>query len=99
MFGDSSAALLQGVIGTRLAALYWGIPFDPITLLYSFTDGLHLGFVSMGLIIASFIGSLENFGAIQTFINLPIFFLSGALFLSLALELLSGYKLLQHLIL
>jgi ABC-2 type transport system permease protein len=25
-------------------------------------------------------GSLESFGAIQTFINLPLFFLSGALF-------------------
>jgi ABC-2 type transport system permease protein len=38
------------------------------------------GLVSIGLIIASFMGSLESFGAIQTFINLPIFFLSGALF-------------------
>jgi ABC-2 type transport system permease protein len=38
------------------------------------------GLVSLGLIIASFIGSLENFGAIQTFVNLPLFFLSGALF-------------------
>jgi ABC-2 type transport system permease protein len=38
------------------------------------------GLVSLGLVLASFMGSLENFGAIQTFINLPLFFLSGALF-------------------
>jgi ABC-2 type transport system permease protein len=38
------------------------------------------GLVSIGLTIASFIGTLESFGAIQTFINLPLFFLSGALF-------------------
>ena len=38
------------------------------------------GLVSVGLVIASFMGSLENFGAIQSFINLPLFFLSGALF-------------------
>ena len=38
------------------------------------------GIVSIGLTIASFMGSLESFGAIQTFINLPLFFLSGALF-------------------
>jgi ABC-2 type transport system permease protein len=39
-----------------------------------------VGLVSVGLIIASFMGSLESFGAIQSFINLPLFFLSGALF-------------------
>jgi ABC-2 type transport system permease protein len=38
------------------------------------------GLVSIGLTIASFMGSLESFGAIQSFINLPLFFLSGALF-------------------
>jgi ABC-2 type transport system permease protein len=38
------------------------------------------GLVSIGLVIASFMGNLEGFGAIQTFVNLPLFFLSGALF-------------------
>ena len=46
----------------------------PVMLLITF------GLVSIGLTIASFIGSLESFGAIQSFINLPLFFLSGALF-------------------
>jgi ABC-2 type transport system permease protein len=38
------------------------------------------GLVSVGLTIASYIENLESFGAIQSFINLPLFFLSGALF-------------------
>ncbi len=81
MFGDSTAALLQGVIVFAFGFIL-GIRFDPITLLAALPIMLliTLGLVSVGLIIASFIGSLENFGAIQTFINLPLFFLSGALF-------------------
>lgn len=81
MLGDSTAAILQGVIVFAFGFLL-GIPFDPLTLLAALPIMLLItvGLVSVGLIIASFMGSLENFGAIQTFINLPIFFLSGALF-------------------
>lgn len=81
MFGDSTAALLQGVI-VFVFGFILGIPFEPVTLLAALPVMLLItfGLVSIGLIIASFIGSLENFGAIQTFINLPLFFLSGALF-------------------
>ncbi len=81
MFGDSTDAIIQGVIVFGIA-LALGIRFSltaflislPIMLLITF------GLVSVGLIIASFMGSLESFGAIQSFINLPLFFLSGALF-------------------
>ena len=38
------------------------------------------GLVSIGLTVASFMESLESYGVIQSFINLPLFFLSGALF-------------------
>jgi len=81
MFGDSTAAMLQGVIVFMFGFLI-GIPFDPLTIFVALPIMLLItfGLVSIGLIIASFMGSLENFGAIQTFINLPIFFLSGALF-------------------
>jgi ABC-2 type transport system permease protein len=81
MFGDSTAAMLQGVIVFAFGFLL-GIPFEPLTILPALPVMLliTIGLVSVGLIIASFIGSLENFGAIQTFINLPLFFLSGALF-------------------
>ena len=81
MFGDSTAALFQGIIVFAFGFIL-GIPFDPITLLAALPVMLLItvGLVSVGLILASFMGSLENFGAIQTFINLPLFFLSGALF-------------------
>jgi ABC-2 type transport system permease protein len=81
MFGDSTDAMIQGVIVFGIA-LALGIQFSltafllclPLMLLIT------IGLVSVGLIIASFMGSLESFGAIQSFINLPLFFLSGALF-------------------
>jgi ABC-2 type transport system permease protein len=81
MLGDSTAALLQGVIVFAFGFLL-GIPFNPLTLLAALPVMLLItfGLVSLGLILASFMGSLENFGAIQTFINLPLFFTSGALF-------------------
>jgi ABC-2 type transport system permease protein len=81
MLGDSSASLLQGII-VFVFGFILGIPFNPLTLFAALPIMLLLtfGLVSVGLILASFMGSLENFGAIQTFINLPLFFLSGALF-------------------
>jgi ABC-2 type transport system permease protein len=81
MFGDSSDALIQGLIVFAIGALL-GVGVSPAGFLLSLPIMLLItfGLVSVGLIIASFMGSLESFGAIQTFINLPIFFLSGALF-------------------
>lgn len=81
MFGDSTDALIQGVIVFVFGALL-GITFNPITFLVCLPIMLLItfGLVSIGLTIASFMGSLESFGAIQTFITLPLFFLSGALF-------------------
>jgi ABC-2 type transport system permease protein len=81
MLGGSTDAVIQGSfvflfsflvaihvsIGTFLISL-------PIMLLITF------GMVSVGLTIASLMESLESFGVIQTFVNLPLFFLSGALF-------------------
>ncbi len=81
MFGDSTDALIQGLIVFGLGALI-GISIDPLAFLVCIPIMLLItfGLVSIGLIIASFMGSLESFGAVQTFINLPLFFLSGALF-------------------
>jgi len=81
MVGDSTDALIQGVIVIFLGLLL-GIGLDPITFLACLPVMLLItfGLVSIGLTIASFMGSLESFGAIQSFINLPLFFLSGALF-------------------
>jgi ABC-2 type transport system permease protein len=81
MFGDSTDALIQGIIVFALGLLI-GISVDPLSFLLCIPLMLLItfGLVSIGLIIASLMGSLESFGAIQTFINLPLFFLSGALF-------------------
>jgi len=81
MVGDSTDALIQGIIVLFLG-LVLGIQIDIVTFLACLPVMLLItfGLVSIGLTIASFMGSLESFGAIQSFINLPLFFLSGALF-------------------
>jgi len=81
MVGDSIDAFLQGII-VFVIGLAIGIPLNPITLLYvlPILMLISFGLVSIGLTIASFMSNLEGFGAIQTFVNLPLFFLSGALF-------------------
>ncbi len=81
MVGDSTDALIQGVI-VLILGLALGINIDLVTFLACLPVMLLVtfGLVSIGLTIASFMGSLESFGAIQSFINLPLFFLSGALF-------------------
>lgn len=81
MLGDSTDALIQGVIVLGLG-LVLGVSVNPVAFLMCLPVMLliTLGLVSVGLTIASFMGSLESFGAIQSFINLPLFFLSGALF-------------------
>jgi len=81
MLGDSTDAVIQGVIVFALGLLI-GVKLDiimffqilPVMLLITF------GIVSIGLIIAFLIESLESFGVVQSFINMPLFFLSGALF-------------------
>lgn len=81
MVGDSISALIQGVIVLALGLLL-GISISSVAFLTALPVMLLItfGLVSIGLIVASFMGSLESFGAIQSFINLPLFFLSGALF-------------------
>jgi ABC-2 type transport system permease protein len=81
MIGDSTDAVIQGVIVFALGIVL-GLGVDPLTFLAALPVMLLItfGLVSIGLIIASFMGSLESFGAIQSFINLPLFFTSGALF-------------------
>ena len=81
MLGGSTDAVIQGTF-VFLYSFVVGISLDvrgfilslPVMLLITF------GMVSVGLILASLMESLEGYGVIQTFVNLPLFFLSGALF-------------------
>lgn len=81
MLGDSTDALIQGIIVLIVGAVV-GITSNfigligalPVMVLITF------GFVGLGVVIASFIRNLESYGVIATLVNLPLFFLSGALF-------------------
>jgi ABC-2 type transport system permease protein len=81
MLGVSTNAMIQGLIVLGLGFLI-GVPLSiyiiglviPVMLIIT------VGMVCIGLAIASFMDSLESFGTIVTFVNLPMFFLSGALF-------------------
>jgi len=81
MLGDSTDAVIQGSF-VLLYSFVVGIDMDIKTFLLSLPLMMLItfGLVSVGLTLASFMESLESFGVIQTFVNLPLFFLSGALF-------------------
>lgn len=81
MLGDSTDALIQGIIVLLFGTLL-GILENPISLLQLLPIMVLItfGFVSLGLTIASFIQNLESYGVVVSFVNLPLFFLSGALF-------------------
>jgi ABC-2 type transport system permease protein len=81
MLGIGTAALFQGLIVIVLGVII-GVPLTfiefgsaiPVMILVT------IGLTCLGLIIASLMTSLESFGTIVTFVNLPMFFFSGALF-------------------
>jgi ABC-2 type transport system permease protein len=81
MLGNSTDAIIQGVI-TFLLGFIIQVPLNlllfalalPLMIMITF------GLVCIGLAIASSMGSLESFGVIQSFVTLPLFFTSGALF-------------------
>jgi ABC-2 type transport system permease protein len=81
MLGDSTDAVIQGIIVSVLGLLL-GITLTPLIFLEALPVMILItfGLVGVGLTVASFIESLESFGVIQSFINLPLFFLSGAIF-------------------
>lgn len=81
MLGTSTDSMIQGIVVFALGFLI-GIKITlpmfivvlPLMLIIT------LGLVCIGLTLASFMSSLESYGTIVTFVNLPMFFLSGALF-------------------
>jgi ABC-2 type transport system permease protein len=81
MFGVGTAAIIQGLIVIILGFLI-GVPLTlySISLVIPLMIIITIGLTCIGLIIASIMTSLESFGTIVTFVNLPMFFLSGALF-------------------
>ncbi len=80
VLGGVTDAVLQATIIMILAPLF-GISFGlQFLLIYVFLFILIVGLVSIGLTIGSMMESPEGFGLIVSFVNFPLFFLSGALF-------------------
>jgi ABC-2 type transport system permease protein len=81
MFGGMTDALLQAYI-LLFIGIFLHIPFTMKSVFLSMIILFILaaGLVSIGLIIGSFMESLEGFGIISSFIIYPLFLLSGALY-------------------
>jgi len=85
-FGGTTTAMIQGMIMFFLAILLgvnftsefgFGIGFV-IAIVFMFLIGL--SFVSLGIAFASKIESMEGFQMVMSFLIMPMFFLSGALY-------------------
>ncbi len=81
MLGVGTGCIFQGIIVLALGFVI-GVPLGIVSLGEAFVMMLliAIGLVCIGLIIASLMTSLESFGTIATFVNMPMFFFSGALF-------------------
>ncbi|MDI6644938.1 MAG: ABC transporter permease [Methanobacteriaceae archaeon] len=79
--GISTASLIQGVILLLLSFIV-GIQMTLICFVVStiLIVMISMGLAGLGLLIASFTDSMEGFNLILSFIVLPMFLLSGALF-------------------
>lgn len=79
--GGATNALIQGIT-LLLLSVFVGITLSPIQIILVIPLMLiiSLGFDGFGLFFASVIESYEGFQTIMSFIIMPTFFLSGALF-------------------
>ncbi len=79
--GISTAAIIQAAILLILSFIV-GVSMDPLIFVESIIIALvmSVGLGGMGLVIAAFTDSMEGFNLIMSFIVLPMFLLSGALF-------------------
>ncbi len=79
--GGMTSSLIQAAILLAIGALI-GITYSPVEILETIVIVLFLSFIltSLGLIMGSFMQSLEGFQMIVSFVVFPLFFLSGALF-------------------
>jgi ABC-2 type transport system permease protein len=81
MLGGCTDAFLQAAI-LLFFGIFFGIPYTAFSLLIVvvFVLLLAMAITSLGLAIGSMLTSFEGFGLIQSFVILPLFFLSGALY-------------------
>jgi ABC-2 type transport system permease protein len=81
MLGGCTDALLQGAI-LLVLGIFFGVQYTvyAVVMLILFLVFIAAGITSVGLAIGSQLTSFEGFGLIQSFVVMPLFFLSGALF-------------------
>lgn len=79
--GISTAAVIQGIILLLLSFIVH-VSMTPLIFIASFLImiPISIGLAGVGLLIASFTDSMEGFNLIMSFVVLPMFLLSGALF-------------------
>ncbi len=79
--GISTAAVIQGIILLFLS-LVVGVQMTPLIFIACtlLMIPISVGLAGVGLLIASFTDSMEGFNLIMSFVVLPMFLLSGALF-------------------
>lgn len=79
--GGMTTSIIQALI-LLLIGLFLGIHYTPLSIITIISIILLLSFAltSLGLIIGSFMESLEGFQLIISFVVFPLYFLSGALF-------------------
>ncbi|MGD0351945.1 MAG: ABC transporter permease [Dehalococcoidia bacterium] len=79
--GSGTSALIQGTILLPLSFLV-GVHLSPISfvILLPTMVLISIGLVSVGLLMASLMTSLEGFNFIMSLVIMPMFFTSGALF-------------------
>lgn len=79
--GGATTALIQSSFILIIAVAFgWDVSIISLLLFIPLILIISIGFVSLGLTIASLMQSTEGFQLIMNFIVMPMFFLSGALF-------------------
>jgi len=79
--GGATTATAQGIIILIISILLGAkMSIQSILMMLPMMVVVSLGFVSLGLIIASLMDTMEGFQLIMNFLVQPMFFLSGALF-------------------
>lgn len=79
--GGATTALLQGLLIIALALLFGAaIPLTSVITMLPLMVLISVGFVCMGLLIASLMDTMEGFQLVMNFLVQPMFFLSGVFF-------------------
>jgi ABC-2 type transport system permease protein len=81
MLGGCTDAFLQAAI-LLFFGIFFGIPYTAFSIfgMVIFILLLAMAITSLGLAIGSMLNSFEGFGLVQSFVIMPLFFLSGALY-------------------